>query len=98
MVPSRNGPKGAEIASFGLAILIFFLTPTSVGHQDLAALLAREPSIATRSREHLIASPFGTIHAAMFSMPRPIGTTIPEAPLVRFAILGAASDVTGSIG
>src|SRR5947207_2723744 len=98
MVPSRNGPKGADIASFGLASLIFVLTPTPVGYQDLAALIAQQPAVAVRSREHLIASPFGTIHAAMFSMPRPIGTSIPETPLVRFASLGAASDVTGSIG
>src|SRR6202048_654617 len=97
MVPSRNGPKGAEIASFGLAILMFLLTPTQVGYQDLAALLAQQPAVAARWHEHLIASPFGTIHAATFSMPRPIGTSIPETPLVRLASLNA-DDVTGSIG
>ena len=74
MVASRNGPEGAEIASFGFAILVFLLTPTQVGYQDLAALLAQQPAVAARWREHLIASPFGTIHAATFSMPRPIGT------------------------
>ena len=98
MVPSRNGPKGAEIASFGLASLIFVLTPTQVGYQDLAALLAQQPAVAQRWRDHLIASPFGTIHAATFSLPRPVGTSIPEAPLVRLASLGTASDITGSIG
>jgi Cell Wall Hydrolase len=96
MVPSRNGPKGAEVAAFGLATLIFLLTPAQVGHQDIGALLAQQPSVATRSREHLIASPFGTIHAAMFAMPRPVGTAIPEVPLVRLASL--SSDITGSIG
>ena len=64
MVPSRNGPKGAEVASFGLAILVFLLTPTQVGYQDIAALMAQQPAVAARWREHLIASPFGTIHAA----------------------------------
>src|SRR4051794_38849849 len=97
MVPSRNGPKGAEIASFGLAILVFLLTPTQVGYQDLAALLAQQPAVAARWREHLIASPFGTIHAATFSLPRPIGTSIPQAPLVQLASLNA-EDITGSIG
>src|SRR5258708_3799902 len=96
MVPSRNGPKGAEVASFGLAILVFLLTPTQVGYQDLAALLAQQPAVAARWREHLIASPFGTIHAATFSMPRPIGTSIPEVPPVRLASLNA-DDITGSI-
>ena len=91
MVPSRNGPKGADVASFGLATLVFLLTPTQAGYQDLAALLAQQPSVAARWRDHLIASPFGTIHAATFSMPRPIGTAIPESPLVRLASLSTAS-------
>ena len=98
MVPSRNGPKGADVASFGLATLVFLLTPTQAGYQDLAALLAQQPSVTARWRDHLVASPFGTIHAATFSMPRPIGTAIPETPLVRLASLSTASDVTGSTG
>jgi len=98
MVPSRNGPKGADVASFGLATLVFLLTPTQAGYQDLAALLAQQPSVTARWRDHLVASPFGTIHAATFSMPRPIGTAIPEAPMVRLASLSTASDVTGSTG
>jgi spore germination cell wall hydrolase CwlJ-like protein len=98
MVPARNGPKEAEIASFGLAIVVFVLTPTQIGYQDLAALVAQQPSVAARWREHLIASPFGTIHAATFSLPRPVGTSIPEPPMVRLASLGVTSDVVGSIG
>jgi len=98
MVPSRNGPKGAEVASFGLAILVYVLTPTQLGDQDLAAPAAERPAMAARWRERLIASPFGTIHAATFSLPRPVGTSIPEPPLVRLASLGSASDVVGSIG
>src|SRR6185295_5518213 len=94
MVPSRNGPKGADVASFGLATLVFLLTPTQAGYQDLAALLAQQPSVTARWRDHLAASPFGTIHAATFSMPRPIGTAIPESPLVRLASL--STDITGS--
>src|ERR1044071_7564535 len=98
MVPSRNGPRGAEIASFGLAILVFVLTPTQSGYQDLAALVTQQPAVAARWREHLIASPFGTIHAATFSLPRPVGTSIPELPTVRLASLSVTSDVVGSIG
>ncbi len=98
MVPLRNGPKGAEVASFGLAILVYVLTPTQIGHQDLAAPAAQRPATAARWREPLIASPFGTIHAATFSLPRPIGTAIPETPLVRLASLAVTSDVVGSIG
>jgi spore germination cell wall hydrolase CwlJ-like protein len=69
--------------------------PAPVGLQDFAALLARQPGIGDRWRDHLIASPFGTIHAATFSFPRPIGTTIPDWPAYRLASLDTG--VTGSI-
>jgi len=93
MVPSRNGPRGAEVASLGLAILLYVVTPTQIGNQDIEA---PEPPVQ-RFRDHSIASPFGTIHDAMFRMPQPIGTEIPEPPRVRLASLGV-SDITGSIG
>jgi spore germination cell wall hydrolase CwlJ-like protein len=48
-------------------------------------------------RAHLIASPFGTIHAAMFSLPRPVGTAIPPPPLYALANFDPA-DITGAIG
>src|SRR6478609_5131030 len=93
MVPSRNGPRGAEVASLGLAIVLYVVTPTQIGNQDIEA----PAPPASRWRDHSIASPFGTIHAAMFRMPQPIGTEIPEPPRVRLASLGV-SDITGSIG
>src|SRR3954462_6535977 len=92
MVPSRNGPRGAEVASFGLAILLYVVTPTQIGDQDIAA-----PAPPSRFRDHSIASPCGTIHSAMFHMPQPIGTEIPEPPRIRLASLGV-NDITGSIG
>src|ERR1700710_71745 len=99
MSSSRNGPRGAEVASLGLATLVFLVTPTQVGYQDLAALIAQQPSVAAHWRNHLIASPFGTIHAATFSLPRPVGTSIPENPVIRLPSLQTTSnDVTGSIG
>jgi hypothetical protein len=54
------------------------LAPTSIGHQDLAAIFARQPGVSQRWRDHLIASPFGTIHAATFSFSRPLGTAMPD--------------------
>src|SRR5262245_20778059 len=68
-----------------------------IGFQDLGALLARQPAVAKRWQQHLIASPFGTIHAATFSLPRPIGTTIPHPPIYALANFDPA-DITGSIG
>ncbi|MGN6571391.1 MAG: cell wall hydrolase [Pseudolabrys sp.] len=73
------------------------LVPTTVAYQDLGALLANQPGVAQRWREHLIASPFGTIHAATFSMPSPLGTRIPHPPLYALANFDP-TDVTGSIG
>lgn len=77
--------------------LTFAVFPRSIGFQDLGALLAHQPGVAERAREHLIASPFGTIHAATFSLPRPIGTGIPHPPLYALANFDP-SDVTGAIG
>ena len=59
---SASGP-------FGLSVLVLSLVPTQIGYQDLAALLARQPDVSQRARAHVLASPFGTIHAATFSFP-----------------------------
>jgi hypothetical protein len=65
-------------APFWLSAFCAALTPTSIGYQDLAALIARQPGATASWRDHLIASPFGTINAATISYARPIGTAIPE--------------------
>ena len=99
MVASRNRPKGVRrYGPFGLSVLVLSLMPTQIGYQDLAALwrASRRPRSA-RARQ-MLASPFGTIHAATFSFPRPIGTLIPEPPRYQLASLRPRSDVTGSIG
>ena len=84
-------------ASFGIAAALLAIFPDAIGFQDLGALLARQPAVAKRWQQHLIASPFGTIHAAMLSLPRPIGTTIPHPPIYALANFDPA-DITGSIG
>ncbi|HML06827.1 MAG TPA: cell wall hydrolase [Xanthobacteraceae bacterium] len=79
MVALRIRVAGVSLSvPFWFSALGAAFTPTSVGYQDLAALLARQPGVAERWREHMIASPFGTIHAATFSFSRPIGTSMPE--------------------
>ena len=94
-VPQKRRRKGLARVAYGA--IAFSLLPSSIGFQDLGALLARQPAVAERARERLIASPFGTIHAAMFSMPRPVGTSIPHPPIYALANFDP-SDVTGSIG
>jgi len=69
---------GASSAPFWFSAFFLALMPTSIGYQDLAALLAHQPGFAQRMREHLMVSPFGTIERATFSYGRPIGTTMPE--------------------
>jgi Cell Wall Hydrolase len=78
MVALRRRPLAALTGSFWLSALVAALAPSSIGYQDLAAYLARQPGVSERWRVHLIASPFGTIHAATFSFSRPIGTTLSE--------------------
>jgi hypothetical protein len=71
------------------------LAPAPVGPQDVAGLMARQAGVGERWRDHLVGSPFATLHAATFSFPRPVGAAIPEAPTWRLASLDPA--VTGSI-
>jgi spore germination cell wall hydrolase CwlJ-like protein len=98
MSVSRRRPKEARYyASFGLSVLVMGLMPNTIGYQDLAALMARQPDVSQRARAHMLASPFGTIHAATFSFPRPVGTMIPEPPLARLASAAVDPAVTGSI-
>lgn len=85
-----------KLKLLGCAAAAFAVLPTTVGEQDLASLLARQPGVAERARAHLIASPFGTIHAAMFAMPRPVGTAIPQPLSYTLASLDP-NDVTQSI-
>jgi spore germination cell wall hydrolase CwlJ-like protein len=67
------------------ATLTLMLAPTSAAYQDLGALLANQAGVAQRWHDHLLASPFGTIHAATFSFPSPIGTTVPHPPVYALA-------------
>ena len=82
MVASRvRVLRASNSARFWLSAFCIALMPTSIGYQDLAALIANRPSMsASWGGEHLIASPFGTIERATFNFTRPIGTVIP-APL-----------------
>ncbi len=73
------------------------LIPSTISFGDLGALLVRQPGVTARAQKYLIASPFGTIHAATFSMPRPIGTAIPHPPVYALANFDP-SDIAVSIG
>ena len=77
MVASRSRVASALFpARFWLSACCAALAPTSIGYQDLAALIAHEGRAG--AGWHLIASPFGTVEAATFRYTRPIGSAIPE--------------------
>src|SRR5687767_4995699 len=80
-------PKGLFSAPFGLCFFVFALAPNQIGHQDVAALIARQPVVAADWRQHIRASAFGTIHAATFSFSRPVGTALPQPLSYRLASL-----------
>src|SRR5919206_4877943 len=97
MIALRATSSGS-FAPFALAHFIYLLTPTSAGYQDLGSLVAQQPQVAAHWREHMIASPFGTIHASMFSLPRPLGTGMPDPAGLQLAKFETPnSEVTGSI-
>jgi spore germination cell wall hydrolase CwlJ-like protein len=101
MVASRKRPKGVRYyGPFGLSVLVMSLMPRQIGYQDLVALMARQPEASQRARAHMLASPFGTIHAATFSFPQPIGSLIPEPPPLQLQLAGVDTrdlDVTGAL-
>ncbi|HWN49160.1 MAG TPA: cell wall hydrolase [Xanthobacteraceae bacterium] len=91
----RGRPKG-RAAPLAIAIVLTML-PARIGYQDVAAMIARQPAVGESFRAHLIASPFGTIHAATFSFPQPVGTGIPAGAGLHVAAYAAGSDVTGAL-
>ncbi|HVV60212.1 MAG TPA: cell wall hydrolase [Pseudolabrys sp.] len=84
-------------ATLFIGTLAFVLLPTQVAFQDLGALIAQQPGLSARWHAHVVASPFRTIHASMFSMPRPVGTSIPHPPIYALANFDP-NGLAGSIG
>ena len=100
MVTSRDRPKGGLAAPFGLGILtlLIALLPSKVGHQDLAALIARQPIAGEAAQKPKGASPLGTIQSANLNMPRPVGAASP--PPLGYTLAGldpSNAEITGSI-
>jgi spore germination cell wall hydrolase CwlJ-like protein len=97
MLAVRNRPKGVRFAFFGLGLCVFALTPTEVGYQDIASLLARQPGVAERWQSRVF-SAVSTIQLATYSFGRPIGTSTPQIATYRLASLdNQGIDITGSV-
>jgi len=81
-----------------LAVALFGISPTQVAFQDVGAFIGPAPAMADRIREQLVASPFGTIHAGLFTFPQPAGSGMPDPREFRLASLDlGVSPFTGSI-
>lgn len=74
--------------SFGFCVACAIVMPSSIGHQDLGSLIARQSGVSERGHKHLRSSPaLMKLHAATFSFPQPLGTAIPTAPGYQLASL-----------
>ena len=95
----RKGPKGAAAAPFGLAALVFLLTPTIGGFQDIADLITQPAAAHERGRDYVLPSlPRTVVNAAIFAFPTVLGASIPEAPEVRLARLDRRDpETTGAL-
>jgi spore germination cell wall hydrolase CwlJ-like protein len=56
----------------------FAILPTQIGYQDFASLIARQRGVAEDWQQHLFTTPFHTINASLFSLPRPVGAGLPN--------------------
>src|ERR1700753_2645593 len=92
----RNRPNGARIAFFGLALLVFALSPTEIGYQDIASLLAQQPGVAERWQKRVFSAVSG-IQLATYSFGRPIGTCMPQARLYQLTSLDGPGIETGTL-
>ncbi|HEU5016463.1 MAG TPA: cell wall hydrolase [Pseudolabrys sp.] len=80
-----------------LIALGMVLSPAQAAFSDLGALLAHQPGVAARAQKFALSLPLGAIHAATFSLPRPIGTSLPHPPIYALANFDP-SDIATSIG
>ncbi len=88
----------AKTARLGLVIVGFGLLPTQVGLQDLGSWIAPRAAASDFPQAPFIASPFGTIHAALITFPRPAGTEFSAPFEFRLASLDPNDpDIMGSI-
>ena len=97
MIASRNRPEGALQTPFGLGVMMLLLLTSEVGDQDLATFIGRQP-VVDRTQKTAFASTFGTIHEAKFSIPQPVGASIPPSFGYTLAALDSGNaEITGSI-
>jgi hypothetical protein len=73
-------------------IIVLTVAPARTGPPNPARSVAAPPAAGAVFRTHLIASPFGTIHAATFRFSPPVGTEVPAFPGFHLAAYVADGD------
>lgn len=97
MRTARKRPKRAR-ASIGFAIAILAVAAMGATYQSLALLVAGQGDRSEHTRREPNQTLFGSIHAATFAFPHPIGSDIPDPKSYELANLDAREvDITGSI-
>ena len=66
-------------APFAVAVVVLTMPPAQIGCQPPVGI-AMQPAVDRSLRVHLVASPFGTINTATFSLRQPVGTAVPAWP------------------
>ena len=84
----RRAPFASRSA-FGVALLI--AATDQAAYQDLASLLVNQPGVVERARDFVQANSFAALRTATFSMPNPLGASIPRLPIPdHFAVINAS--------
>ena len=78
-------------------IILLAMMPARIGPPGAVRAVA-PPAASPFFRAHLIASPFGTIHAATFRFSQPVGTEIPDFPSLHLPAYTVDGDATLSDG
>jgi spore germination cell wall hydrolase CwlJ-like protein len=97
MRTARKRPKRAR-ASIGFAIVILAVAAMGATYQSLALLVAGQGDRSEHAQQQPNQPLYGSVHAATFTFPRPIGSDIPDPKNYQFASLDTReADITGSV-
>lgn len=97
MVALRTRPGGVRnLAPFGLAALFFVFGSARIGHQDIAEA-GRQAVVRDAARDHVLASPFSTARAGVFTLSYGLAAATAERQFVRLASIASDDLLTGMI-
>jgi spore germination cell wall hydrolase CwlJ-like protein len=97
MRTARKRPKRGR-ASIGFAIAILAVAATGAAYQSLALLVSGQGDRSEQTPRQPGQPLFGSVHSATLTLPRPIGSEIPDPRSYQLANLDSREvDITGSV-